>query len=483
MTSDSAVTIRTSSGGVATVGDAEVRALAARMRGPLLRPGDAAYDPARRVFNGLFDRRPALIARCAGTRDVVEAVGLARRHRLLTAIRGGGHSVAGHSTCDAGLVVDVSAMNAVHVDEARRVVRVGGGALWGDVDRATQPFGLATPGGIVSHTGVAGLTLGGGIGWLRNAFGLSCDNLVSAEIVTAEGDVLTVSAQDHPDLFWALRGGGGNFGVVTAFELALHPVGPHVAVVFAFYPLAAARRVLAAWRAWVASAPDAAATEVVTWTAPAAPHLPPAVHDRDVVIAAGVYAGDADEGLRVLQSLATFEQPLAVLSTAMPYVQVQQAFDAVLPNTGEVLAYWKSLSLRELSDEAIAIMAGRAEHRSSRSTMVFVQHLGVAIRRVPAEATAFGPRDAAFVINVMGDWRDPRDTDRHVAWVRDAWARLAPQSTGAAYVNYLGADDGETPGLVRSSFGRNYDRLAAIKARYDPVNLFRLNPNIAPAIR
>jgi hypothetical protein len=239
--------------------------------------------------------------------------------------------------------------------------------------------------------------------------------------------------------------------------------------------------VLPAWRAWVSSAPDAASTEIVTWTAPASPGLPPAVHDRDVVIAAGVYAGDPEEGLDVLRPLTSFDRPLAVVSTAMPYCMVQQAFDAVQPNTGDVLAYWKSLHLRDLSDAAIEIMADRAEHRSSASTMVFVQHLGGAVRRMPPDATAFGIRDAAFVLNVMGDWRDAGETDRHVAWVRDAWRRLSPHSTGAAYVNYLGAETDGTDALVRSAFGPNYDRLAAIKARYDPSNLFRLNPNIAPA--
>ncbi|MFN0170756.1 MAG: FAD-binding oxidoreductase, partial [Bryobacteraceae bacterium] len=397
------------------------------------------------------------------------------------AVRAGGHSVAGNSMCDQGMVIDLSQMNAVSVDLKRRIARVQGGATWGDVDRETQAFGLATPGGIVSHTGVAGLTLNGGIGWLRNKYGLSCDAMVSAEVVTADGLVLTANATENADLFWALRGGGGNFGVVTSFEFALHPVGPTVAAVFSFYPMAATRDVLNRWRQWVASAPEEASTEVITWTAPAAPHLPPPVHDREVVIAAGVYSGDAQEGMRVLQPLREFGQPLGEIAAGIPYRILQSAFDASLPNTGEVIAYWKSLYLDHLGDKAIEIMADRAENRSSPSTMVFVQHLGGAVRRLRANETAFPVRDAAFVLNFAADWRDPRETPRHVEWVRDAWSRLAPHSTGAVYLNYLGREEGDAERVVRSAFGSNYARLVEIKTKYDLANLFRMNQNIKPA--
>jgi FAD/FMN-containing dehydrogenase len=373
-------------------------------------------------------------------------------------------------------------MSSVTVDRNRRIARVQSGALWGDVDRETQAFGLATPGGIVSHTGVAGLTLNGGIGWLRNKYGLTCDNLVSAEVVTAEGDVLTANADENADLFWGLRGGGGNFGIVTSLEFALHPVGPLVAAVFTFYPIAATPDVLKRWREWVASAPDEASTEIVTWTAPAAATLPPAVHDQAVVIAAGVYAGDAQEGLRVLQPLRQFGRPLGEIAGTIPYRVVQSAFDASLPNTGEVLAYWKSLYLSDLTASAIDIMADRAQNRSSRSTMVFVQHLGSAVRRVRPNDTAFPTRDAAYVMNFMGDWRDRRETPQHVAWVREAWNRLAPLSTGAVYLNYVGQEEKDADALVRSAFGSNYGRLAQIKRKYDPTNLFRLNQNIKPAL-
>jgi FAD/FMN-containing dehydrogenase len=472
---DRTMEIATTTGGPADIADAEIEELRMTMRGPLLRAGQPGYDEARVIFNGMFDRRPALIARCRGAADVMDAVRFASRHHLLTAVRGGGHSVAGASICDKGMVIDLSQMNSVVVDYKHRVARVQGGATWADVDRETQAFGLATPGGIVSHTGVAGLTLGGGIGWLRNKYGLSCDNLVSADVVTADGDVLTANADENADLFWALRGGGGAFGVVTSFEFRLHPVGPMIAAVFSIYPMAATRDVLKQWREWVASAPDEATSEIATWTAPAARSLPHSVHDREVVIAAGVYAGDPQEGMRVLQPLREFGAPLGEIAGEIPYRIAQRAFDPFFPNTGEVISYWKSLFLDDLDDAAIEIMADRAEDRSSPSTMVFVQHLGGAVRRVRPGETAFAIRDAAFAINFMGNWWDARETPRHVAWVRDAWNRLAPHTTGAVYLNYLGREEPGADSLARATFGANYDRLVQIKAKYDPTNLFRLN--------
>ena len=473
--------IETTSGGRTTIAEADLNDFRSNLRGPLLRPGDTAYGQARIVFNGMFDRRPALIARCRGAADVVDAVRFARRHSALLAVRAGGHSVAGYSTCDDGLVIDLSLMNGVFVDRDRGIARVQGGATWGDVDRETQAFGLATPGGIVSHTGVAGLTLNGGIGWLRNKYGLSCDNLVAAEVVTADGEVVIARAEQNPELFWALRGGGGNFGVVTMLDFALHAAGPMVAVVFSFYPMVEVRQVLKRWRDWVSSAPEDASTEVVTWTAPPSPGLPPSVHNQEVAIAAGVYAGDPQEGVRVLQSLRRFGKPLGEIAAVIPYRAVQSAFDATLPNTGEVIAYWKSLYLESLTDSAIEIMADRAENRSSASTMVFIQHLGGAVRRVPSDATAISVRDAGFVLNFMGDWRDRSENAVHVAWVREAWNSLLPHSTRSVYLNYAGHEERGAESLVRSAFGTNYDRLVSVKTKYDPTNLFRLNQNIRPA--
>ena len=465
-------------GAAAIIDEAEIDELQTMMRGALLRAGQPGYDEARVIFNGMFDRRPALIARCRGAADVLDAVRFASRRHLLTAVRGGGHSVAGASMCDGGLVIDLSQMNSVVVDHKRRIARVQGGATWADVDRETQAFSLATPGGIVSHTGVAGLTLGGGIGWLRNKYGLSCDSLVSADVVTSDGEVLTVNADENADLFWALRGGGGAFGVVTSFEFRLHPVGPMVAAVFSMYPMAATRDVLKQWRKWVASAPEEATSEIAMWTAPPARSLPSSVHDRGVVIASGVYTGDPQEGMRVLQPLREMGAPLGEIVGEIPYRSVQRAFDPFFPNTGEVISYWKSLYLGYLNDAAIEIMADSAQNRSSPSTMVFVQHLGGAVRRVRPDETAFASRDAAFVMNFMGNWRDAHETPRHVAWVRQAWKRLSPHSTGAVYMNYLGHEERDANSLARATFGANYDRLVQIKAKYDPTNLFRLNHSI-----
>jgi FAD/FMN-containing dehydrogenase len=472
---DRTMEIANTLGAPSVIGEAEIDELRMMMRGPLLRAGQPEYDEARVIFNGMFDRRPALIARCRGAADVMDAVRFARRRHLLTAVRGGGHSVAGASMCDGGLVIDLSQMNSVVVDHKRRIARVQGGATWADVDRETQAFGLATPGGIVSHTGVAGLTLGGGIGWLRNKYGLSCDNLVSADVVTTDGAVLTANADENADLFWALRGGGSGFGVVTSFEFRLHPVGPMVAALFSMYPMAATSNVLKRWREWVASAPEEATSEIAMWTAPAAQSLPPSVHDREVVIASGVYVGDPQEGMRILQPLREFGAPLGEIAGPIPYRNLQRAFDPFFPNTGEVISYWKSLYLDDLTDAAIEIMADCAENRSSRSTMIFVQHLGNAVRRVRADETAFAVRDAAFVMNFMGNWGDARETPRHVEWVREAWNRLFPHSTGAVYLNYLGREERDADSLAQATFGANYDQLVQVKAKYDPTNLFRLN--------
>src|SRR5262245_1270463 len=470
--------IATTIGGPAAIAEAEIDELRMTMRGPLLCAGQPGYDEARVIFNGMFDRRPALIARCRGAADVIDAVRFASRRRLLTAVRGGGHSVAGASMCDGGLVIDLSLMNSVVVDHKRRIARVQGGATWADVDRETQAFGLATPGGIVSHTGVAGLTLGGGIGWLRNKYGLSCDNLISAEVVTADGSVLTANDKENADLFWALRGGGGNFGVVTSFEFKLHPVGPAVAAVFSMYPLRSSRDVMKRWREWVTSAPEDVSSEIASWTAPASTGLPISVHEKDLVIASGVYAGDPEQGMRVLQTLREFGEPLGEIAGTIPYRNVQCAFDSYFPNTGEVISYWKSLYLDDLNDSAIEIFADFAENRSSRSTMVLAMHIGGAVRRVRPKETAYPNRGAGFVTNLMGTWRDKQESPRHIAWVREAWNRLFPHSTGAGYLNFLGHEEQDADTLVRSTFGSNYDRLVEIKRKYDPTNPFRLNHNL-----
>lgn len=476
--------IITLSGESVVIDEQELADLRADARGPWLSPSDPGYDAARVVFNGMFDRRPALIARCHGVGDVLDAVRFAARHGLLTAVRGGGHNIAGKSTCEQGLMIDLSPMKSVAVDRERRLARVEAGATWAGVDRETQAFGLATPGGVVSHTGVAGLTLGGGMGWLKNKYGLSCDNLVSAEVVTAGGKVLTASEDENPDLFWALRGGGGNFGIVTSFTFRLHPLGPTVPAVFSMYPMTEARSVLKRWREWVASAPDEVTAEAVLWTMPTAEGLPPTVQGRDVIIGAGVYAGNPgeglDEGMAQLQGLRELGEPIGEILGPMPYRAAQSAFDPFFPNTGELLSHWKSLYLDELNDQAIEIIAERALDRSSQRTMLWVEHLGGALRRVAPEATAFSARSANFVMNFGGSWTEASETPGHVSWVRDAWSQLAPHTTGSIYLNFLG-DEGKDDEIVRTAHGANYQRLVEVKTKYDPSNLFRLNQNIQPA--
>jgi hypothetical protein len=457
--------------------DDDVRSLRAQLDGTLLDASDIGYDSARRVFNRLFDRRPALIARCHNAGDVARCIRFAREHGLLLSVRGGGHSIAGYSACEGGLVIDLSPMRSVEMDAINRRARVGGGALWADVDRETQRYGLATPGGVVSHTGVAGLTLGGGIGWLRNAYGLSCDNLRSAEVVTADGRHISASRSENEDLFWALRGGGGNFGVVTDFEFSLHPVGPAVAALFPIYPLRNARNVLRQWCDWVVGTPREVSSEVVLWTAPELPAFAPEVRGQPVVIPGAVCAGPADRGLALLEPMRSFGDPLAVIGGVLPYCGVQTAFDASFPS-GELCSYWKSLYVEHLTEPMLEALAAAAGERTSPRTMIVLQHFGGAVREVSPTDTAFAMREAPFLINIMGTWIDPQDSTRHIAWVRDVWHELSALGTSVVYLNYMGDEPADGEALVRQSLGANHARLARIKHRYDPDNLFRLNPNV-----
>ena len=458
-----------------------MRELSTNFQGRVIGPGDEDYDEVRRVFNGQFDRRPRLIARCAHASDVQTAIRFARDNDWPLVVRGGGHSVAGYSSVEGGVVIDLSDMRRVDVDRDRMRVRIEAGATWRDVDIETQRHGLATPGGVVSHTGVAGLVLNGGIGWLRNRYGLSCDNLLAAEMVTADAQGVRADSSRDPELLWALRGGGGNFGVVTSFDMALHSVGPDVAAVFAMYPIDRTSDILRRWRSWVEEASDDATSEVVMWTMPDWPQVADAVRGRPVVIPSAVWAGDKAQGLSKLEPLRQYGGRRHEIAGVMPFVDVQTAFDAFIPNDGSVLAYWKSVFLDELADEAIEILEERSQHRSSASTMIIVQHMGTGVRRVASDATAFNTRSGRFVVNLMGMWSDSAESVRHTEWVRDCWSRLAPWSTRTPYLNYLGdetATDAEA--LVQRAFGRNYPRLQAVKRRFDPDNVFCFNQNIRP---
>jgi FAD/FMN-containing dehydrogenase len=443
-----------------------------------VQPGPAAA--AREVFNAMHASRPDEVVSCSTTDDVAAAIKRARDGNLRVAVRGGGHSIAGLSAIDGGMLIDLAPMNTVQVDPERRIAKVGGGALWSEVDQATQAHGLATPGGVVSDTGVAGLTLGGGYGWLRRKHGLSSDNVIEAEVVTADGSVLTASADENPDLYWAIRGGGGNFGIVTSFTFALHPVGPEVAFSATFYPIEEYAQVLRGWRDYVEQAPDEVTTVCVGITFPANPELPEAIHDRPVVIVGGVFVGDVEEGLKITAPLRELGTPLFDMSGPTPFVGVQTGFDPLFPR-GQLRAYWKSQYLNELSDDAIETIAGKAGERPAPMTLMNVFAMGGAIAKVGEEETAFATREPLYMVSIDGMWSDAADDQANVAWVRDTWNAVKEYGTGEVYLNFTGRADEAPDAGVDSALGRNMARLAEIKAKYDPDNFFRVNDNIAPA--
>jgi FAD/FMN-containing dehydrogenase len=451
--------------------------LAQTMRGPLIRPGDEEYDTARRVWNGMIDRHPAAIARCEGTSDVAAAVRFAAEHKTPLAVRGGGHNVAGFGTCDGGLVIDLSAMRRVEVDADRRVVRAEGGATWAEVDGATQAFGLMAPGGIVSTTGIGGLTLGGGQGWFRRTHGMTCDNLVSTEVVTADGRTLVASEDEHPDLFWALRGGGGNFGIVTEFEYRLHPVGPIVAFAGPAYTLDQSSQVLAGLRDFVMDAPDQINASATWWTIPAVPGFPSELHGQGVVVLGATYAGPAEKGERLLMPLRQIAEPILDLSGSIPFIALQQIFDPFFP-AGELRYYWKSLYLAGLGDDVVSEIVAHVARRPSPMSMASVPALGGAFGRIEPEATAAGDRSAPFMLEILANWVDPAQDEANIAWAREFFAAMEPFGTGKTNLNFPGL--GEDEQFMRSAVGRNYARLAALKRQFDPDNLFRFNQNIDP---
>jgi FAD/FMN-containing dehydrogenase len=385
--------------------------------------------------------------------------------------------VAGFGTCDGGLVIDLSPMCGVRVDPAARRARVGGGATWGDLDRETQLFGLAAPGGVVSTTGIAGLTLGGGQGWLRRTYGMACDSLVSTDVVTADGELLIASDTDNVDLFWALRGGGGNFGVVTSFEYRLHPVGPMVAFAGPVYPLDSAVAVIGEMVRFAAGAPDEVNVSATLWTIPAVPAFPDELHGRPVVILGAIYVGAPDRGEQVLQPLRDIETPLLDLSGIVPYTALQQMFDPFFP-AGEA-HYWKSTFLARLDDDAVNTIASHLASRPSPMSMVGLWALGGALGRVDAAATATGDRSAPFVVEILANWTDPDDADANIDWAQQLFKAMTPFSTGKTNLNFPGL--GDEPSFVRAALADNWDRLADVKQTYDPTNLFRLNQNIEPA--
>ncbi|TWF81165.1 FAD/FMN-containing dehydrogenase [Pseudonocardia hierapolitana] len=452
-----------------------VEELATGLRGELIGPDDPAYDEHRRVWNGSIDRHPALIARCTGVEDVVAAVGFARTHGLLVAVRGGGHSFPGYSACDAGMVIDLSPMKRIRVDPATRTARVGAGVLLGELDRETQAHGLAVPAGIVTHTGIAGLTLGGGIGWIMRKYGLTIDNLLSVEMVTADGESVTASETRNADLFWGVRGGGGNFGIVTEFEFRLHPVGPQVYAGPVFWAMEHAPEVLRFYRDWVAGCPDELMTIVVQRRAPALPVVPAEVVGRHVIAVVACCTGPLDEAERVLRPLKEFGRPVLDLCAPKPYLVHQSMFDPSFRHGWWY--YFRACDVAELGDDLIDTMAEYGSRIVSPITSVALWQMGGAVARADENRTAFNGRTAGFTFNINGNSTTSDGFDAEREWARAYWSALAPHHSGV-YVNFL-MDEGEE--RVRQAYGAaKYDRLKALKRRYDPHNLFRLNQNISP---
>jgi len=447
------------------IDDAAVEKLSEGLRGTVIRPTDPTYDDARKIWNGMIDRRPGLIVRPAGVADVVDAVNFAREQGLLLAVRGGSHSAAGHAMCDGGMVIDLCGLKGVRIDARNRTAHAQGGLLWKDLDHETQALGLATTGGTVSNTGIGGLTLGGGLGWLMGKHGFACDNVLSADIVTADGQFITASADDHPDLLWALKGGGGNFGVVTSLQFQLHEVGPTVLGGIVLYPRAAAPDVLRFYRDFCRTLPDEAEAFAALLTSP----------DGDPLTALILgYNGPLDEGERVLAPARQFGSPIVDLVSPMPYVQRQALIDDL--GVHGIHRYWKSGFMPELGDDAIDLVVERAATMTSPMSVVGLFYVHGAAARVHPQATAFGQRGEKWDFSIISQWTDPSLADEQVAWTRSFWSAAEPFTTGV-YVNHISGDE---PGRVHSAFGVNYDRLLAAKNRYDPGNLFRLNQNIRP---
>jgi len=458
------------------IDETAIEQLGAQRRGRLIRPADAGYETARHVWNGMIDKYPALIVRCAGVADVMTVVRFAREHELEVAIRGGGHNVAGNGTCEGGLVIDLSAMKGIRVDSASRTARAEPGLTWKEFDHETQALGLATTGGLVSSTGIAGFTLGGGIGWLARKHGMACDNLRSVDIVTADGQLLTASPIQNADLFWGIRGGGGNFGVVTSFEYQLHSVGPIVFGGAVFHPLERASELLRFYRDWAAHTPEELTTLVAIMTAPPLPFIPAELQGRPAIAIAACYAGGLDQGETVVQPLRQFGPPAADVLGPIPYTALQSMFDEGAPPG--MHNYWKSHYLAALDDSAIDTIIAHAAALPAPSAQIHLHQLQGAAARPPKEGASFGHRDAAYALNIIGTWTDPGETDGQIAWVRDFWSAMEPFSTGV-YVNFLG-EEGQD--LVEAAYDAGaYRRLVEIKRKYDPTNFFHLNQNIKPS--
>ena len=472
MTSTNAIL---SGGGVTTLDGSAVEELRESLRGDLLLADDKGYDEARSIWNAMVDRKPALIVRCRGVADVCTAVEFAAEHTLLTSIHGGGHNIAGNAVCDGGLMIDLSEMRDVRIDPAARRAHVGPGATLGDIDHETQAFGLATPTGINSTTGISGLTLGGGFGWLSRKHGMTIDALRAADVVTAQGNLVHTSESEHSDLFWAIRGGGGNFGVVTRFEFELYPIGPDVLSGLIVFSHDQALSVLRKYREFVAGAGDETTVWALLRQAPPLPFLPESVHGTNVVVLAICHIGDPKKGEEILRPLRSFGKVLGEHVGVQPFKNWQGAFDPLLAPGAR--NYWKSHNFLELQDEVLDVVVEYASKLPSPQCEIFFAALGGAVGRVASDATAYSHRDANYVLNVHGRWDDAADDKKCISWARDFFRASEPYATGGVYINFMTADETER---VTAAFGAGYDRLAEVKRKYDPDNLFRMNQNISP---
>ncbi|HRH86228.1 MAG TPA: FAD-binding oxidoreductase [Rubrivivax sp.] len=464
------IELKAADGGTVQVSPEILQSFKAGFRGPVLAPDAPDYDEVRKIWNAMIDRRPGLIVRCTGTADVMHAVRFARAHRFLLSVRGGGHNIAGLALADGALLLDLSLMRGVSVDVKGRTARAQGGCLLADVDRETQVHGLAAVLGFVSATGIGGLTVGGGFGYLTRRFGYTCDNLVAMEVVTAEGTVVRAAADENAELFWALRGGGGNFGIVTSFEYKLHPVGPEILGGAVVWRAEDAAQVLDFYRNFTATTPRETTCVAVLRIAPPAPWLPPEIHGKPIIAIFVCHSGGIEQGEKILAPLRTLGKPVADIITRRPYTQMQSLLDATQPKGRRY--YWKSNYLAEVHPQAIALAIEHAARMPSpHSSVIFFQLQG-ALNELPEQHCPAGNRDTAFVLNITGSWEKAADDAANQRWARDCFATMAPYSTGGTYINFLNEEEGRE--RIEAAYGRaNLERLAALKRRYDPENLFR----------
>ena len=470
------VKIKRVTGGMADIDGTTLETLRSSLRGSLLLANDNGYDSARTVWNAMIDRKPALAVRCAGVADIRQAVRFANEHRLLTAVKGGGHNIAGNAVCEGGLLIDLSGLRSVTVDPVASIAHVQPGALLADLDHECQAFGLATPVGINSTTGVAGLTLGGGFGWLSRKHGMTVDNLLAADVVVADGRLLRASEQEHADLFWAIRGGSGNFGVVSRFELRLHSVGPEVLTGMVVYALNDAGAALKRFREVVKALGDESNVWTVMRKAPPLPFLPPHVHGTDIIAFCMFHCGDPDEGRRALEPVRHLGPVLGEFTAMQPYTAWQKTFDPLL--TPGARNYWKSHNFVDLADGAIDVAVRYVQNLPSPHCEIFFGLIGGATTRPAVDATAYSHRNAIYVCNVHGRWETASEDQACIDWARGFYRDAEPFATGGVYVNFLTDDEGERIG---AAYGPGYERLVAAKNKYDPGNLFRMNQNIRPS--